>query len=105
VGFRDKTDVIVVKEYPPKPKDSPIAHLVEEPQNREYEPVCMISATGGSTIFNSKRGSDLLKKMDKDARKCGADALIIRTTESQTWKWGGGFDGARAQAVAIRYLE
>ena len=65
------------------------------------------SATGGTTIFNSAKGSDLLNKVEEDARKCGADALIIRSTESQTWKpLRGGIDqGARAQAVAIRYLD
>lgn len=107
VAWKDKTSVTVLKEYPEKPEDAQIEILGEEPKEKKYEPVCLITATGGQTIFNSKKGSNLIKKMQADARKCGADALIIRSSEDQTWKpLRGGIDqGAKAQAMAIRYTE
>lgn len=107
VSLKDKTDVTVLKKHPERPKDATVELLAEEPKDRKYEVVCMISATGGQTIFNSKKGSDLFKKMEVDARKCGADALIIRSSESQTWKpLRGGIDqGARAQALAIKFVD
>ena len=45
--------------------------------------------------------------MKVDARKCGADAIIVRSTEDQTVKpLRGGIDrGARAEAVAIGFVE
>ena len=107
VSLKDKTSVSVLKKVPEKPENAPVEILAEEPKGREYEALCLITATGGQTIFNAKKGSDLLKKVEADARKCGADALIIRSLEDQTWKpLRGGIDqGAKAQAIAIRYLE
>lgn len=107
VAWKDKTSVTVLKEYPEKPKDAPIELLGEDPKDREYEVVCLISATGGQTIMGSKKGSDLFKKMEADARKCGADAMIVQSSEDQTSKpLRGGIDkGARAQAKAIRFID
>ena len=105
VAWRSKTSVTVLKEAPAKPADSPVEILASEPKDREFEDVCMITATGGQTIANPKKGSGLFEKIKTDARKCGADAIIIRSSEDQTWKpLRGGIDqGAKAQAVAIRY--
>ena len=107
VGWKGKTSVTVLKKYPEKPKDAPIEALASEPKKREYEDVCLITATGGQTIFSAKKGSKLIEKMKVDARKCGADAIIIRSSEDQTWKpLRGGIDqGPKAQALAIRYTD
>jgi len=93
VAWKDKTSVTVLKEYPESPKGAVVEVLGEEPKEQKYEAVCLITATGGHTIFNSKKGSDLIRKMKEDARKCGADALVIRSSEDQTWKpLRGGID-------------
>jgi hypothetical protein len=107
VAWKDKTSVAVLKTAPEKAKGASVEILAEEPKDRKYEAVCLITATGGQTIFSAKKGSDLFKKMEEDARKCGADALVIRSSEDQTWKpLRGGIDqGAKSQAMAIRYLD
>jgi len=105
VSLRSKTSVTVLKKAPAKPADTPIEILASQPKDRKFEDLCLITATGGHTIFSAKKGSKLFEKMKKDARKCGADAIIVRSSEDQTWKpLRGGIDqGAKAQAVAIRY--
>lgn len=45
-----------------------------------------IKAKGGQTVFNAKTSGDLLETMKKDARKCGADAIILGATEDRAWK-------------------
>jgi hypothetical protein len=105
--FRTKTSVTLLKEAPPKSKDAPIEILGSKPTDRKHEDVCIINAKGGQTIFNAKDSSDLLEKIKQDARKCGADAIIIRSSEDRTWKAseGGGFEQAKSSELAIRFLK
>lgn len=105
--FRSKTSVTVLKEAPEKPKDAPIEVLASKPEDRKHEDLCIINAKGGQTIFNAKNASDLIEVMKKDARKCGADAIVIRSSEDRTWQatGGGGFEQAKSSVLAIRFLE
>ena len=107
VAMKDKTSVSVLKQAPPRSVDAPIEVLAFEPKGRPFEQLCIITATGGQTIAGSKKGTDMIEPMKNRARTCGADALIIKSTSDQTIKpLRGGIDqGARAEAVAIRYLE
>jgi hypothetical protein len=108
VAWSDQTTVTVLKEHPARSEDAPVELLALEPRGRNFEALCMITATGGQTIFNTSRGNELVEELIvPDARKCGADAVIIKSAEDQSWKpLRGGIDrGARAQAIAIRYLE
>ena len=103
--FRTKTSVTVLKEAPPKPKDAPIEILGSKPEDRKHEDLCIINAKGGQTIFNAKNSSDLFDKIKEDARKCGADAVIIRDSEDRTWQATGGFEQAKSSVLAIRFLK
>jgi len=103
--FRSKTSVTVLKKAPSKPKDAPIEILASKPEDRKHEDLCIINAKGGQTIFNAKNSSDLLDKIKEDARKCGADAIIIRDSEDRTWQVTGGFEQAKSSVLAIRFLE
>lgn len=104
--FRTRTSVTKLKEYPAKPKDAPIDLLASPPRDRDYEDVCMINAKGGQTIFNAKTSGDLLEAMKKDARKCGADAIILGATEDRAWKpFQGGVTQAKSTVLAIRYID
>ena len=107
VAMKDKTSVSVLKQAPPRSLDAPIEVLAFEPQGRPFEQLCIITATGGQTIAGSKKGVDMIEPMKNRARTCGADALIIKSTSDQTIKpLRGGIDqGARAEGIAIRYLE
>lgn len=66
----------------------------------------MINAKGGQTVFNAKTSGDPLETMKKDARKCGADAIILGSTEDRAWKpLQGGVTQAKSTVPAIRYVE
>lgn len=104
--FRTKTSVTVLKKAPEKAKDAPVEVLASKPEDRKHEDLCIINAKGGQTIFNAKNASGLIEQMKKDARKCGADAIIIRNSEDRTWQaTGGGFEQAKSSVLAIRFLQ
>ena len=104
--FRTRTSVTKLKDAPSKPKDAHIELLASLPKDREYEDVCMINAKGGQTIFNAKTSGDLIEAMKKDARKCGADAIILGATEDRAWKpFQGGVTQSKSTVLAIRYIE
>jgi hypothetical protein len=104
--FRTRTSVTKLKEHPAKPKDAPIDVLASPPRDRDYEDLCMINAKGGQTIFNAKTSGDLIEAMKKDARKCGADAIILGSTEDRSWRpFDQGLTQAKSTVLAIRYLE
>ena len=67
VGWRDRISVTVFVEAGAKAEDAPIDVLPSDPRNRDFEELCLLSATGGQTIFNSKRGSDFIEKMKVEA--------------------------------------
>lgn len=104
--FRTRTSVTQLKDYPSRPKDAPIDLLASPPQDRKYEDVCMINAKGGQTIFNAKTSGDLIEAMKKDARNCGADAIILGFSEDRAWKpFDGGVTQAKSTVLAIRYID
>ena len=107
VGWRDKVSVTVFVKAGAAAPDANIDVLPSDPRERKFEELCLLTATGGQTIFNSKKGSDFIEKLKVEARKCGGEALVLRSSEDQTWKpLRGGIDkGARAQAMVIRYIE
>ena len=107
VSIKDKTSVVVLKQVPARSAGTPVEVLASQPRDRPYEELCILTGTGGQTIKNAKTGAELLEKMKPEALACGADALIVRSMSDQTWKpFRGGIDqGARAEAVAIRFLE
>ena len=46
-----------------------------------------------------------VEQLKQEARKVGADAVVIRSSEGGNYNWGqGGWDRAKADAVGIRYM-
>jgi len=104
--FRTRTSVTVLKEYPAKPKDATIEILGSKPEDRKHEDVCIINAKGGQTVFNAKTSGDLIEAMKKDARKCGADAIIIQGSEDRAWKpLQVGVTQSKSAVLAIRFVD
>jgi hypothetical protein len=104
--FRTRTSVVKLKEFPPKPEDAAIEILGSKPKDRKHVDVCIINAKGGQTIFNAKTAGDLLETIKKDARKCGADAIIIKGSEDRAWKpFQGGVTQANSSVLAIRFIK
>lgn len=105
LGGCAKMGVTTLKHYPPRAGDYPIEVITSAPSDKKYEEIALLDAKGGQHIFADRSTSGVIEQLKAEARKVGADAIIVRSTERGTYNWGqGGFDRARADAVAIRYL-
>ena len=107
VAWKDKVNVTVLKPAQQRVSTHNIAVLTSDPTDRPTEALCMITATGGQTIRGSKTGMEMIEPVKQKASECGADAIVIRSVSDQTVKpLRGGIDqGARLEAVAIRYTD
>ncbi len=99
-----KTRSTVLKDYPPRAEDHPIEVLTTPPADRAYEEIALLDAKGAQHIFADRSSAGAIEQLKAEARRVGADAIIVRSTEGGSYNWGqGGFDRAKADAVAIRY--
>lgn len=106
LGGCAKTRSTVMKSYPPRAEDYPIEVLSSFPTDRSYEEVALLDAQTGKHVFADRSSSGAVEQMKSEARKVGADAIVVRGTRSGSYNWGqGGWEPARADAVAIRWTE
>ena len=77
------------------------------PTDRAYTELGLVTTQTGQTIFHDRSAEGMIKKLQDQAAKMGADAIIVRSANEGTWglKGGGntGFDRGSAQAVAINF--
>ncbi len=100
-----KSSSTVLKTYPAWSADHPVDVLSEFPTDRPYEEVALLDAKGGQHTFADRSTAGVVEQLKQEARKVGADAVVIRSSESGNYNWGqGGWDRAKADAVGIRYL-
>ena len=100
-----KTDSVILKYYPPRSDDHVIEVLTSAPTDKKYEEIALLNAKGGQTIVHDRGTSGVIEQMKVEARKVGADAIIVGRTQRGNYNWGqGGFDRANADSVAIRYI-
>ncbi|UCG87741.1 MAG: hypothetical protein JSW71_04105 [Gemmatimonadota bacterium] len=105
VGGCAKSSSTVLMVYPGYPEDHPIEVLADFPTDRQYEEVALIDAKGAQHTFADRSTAGVVEQLKVEARKVGADAIVIRSTERGNYNWGqGGWDRAKADAVAIRYV-
>ena len=96
---------------PVNPRNSAAAGGVQvfynPPTDREYTELGLVTTQTGQTIFHDRSAEGMIKKLQDQASKLGADAIIVRSANEGTWglKGGGntGFDRGNAQAVAIKF--
>ncbi len=101
-----KTSSAVLKTYPAQAADHPIDVLSEFPSDRQYEQIALLDARGGQHTFADRSTAGVIEQLKEEARKVGADAVVIRSTGGGNYNWGqGGWDRAKADAVAIKYIE
>ena len=101
-----KSSATVLKTYPAQSADHPIDILSEFPSDRQYEEIALLDARGGQHTFADRSTAGVIEQLKAEARKVGADAIVIRSTEGGNYNWGqGGWDRAKADAVAIRFVE
>ena len=100
-----ESSATVLLEYPAQPDDYPIEILSEFPRNREYKEIALLDAKGGQHTFADRSTEAVIDMLKTEARKVGADAVVVRSTERGNYNWGqGGWDRSKADAVAIRYV-
>ena len=77
------------------------------PADRAYTELGLVTTQTGQTIFHDRSAEGMIKKLQAEAAKMGADAIIVRSANEGTWgfKGGGntGFERGNAQAVAIKF--
>jgi len=101
-----KSSATVLLTYPAYPDDHPIEVLTNFPTDRSYEEIALLDAKGGQNTFADRSTAGVVDQLKVEARKVGADAVIVRSTERGNYNWGqGGWDRSKADAVAIRYSD
>ena len=101
-----KTSSTVLKTYPAQAADHPIDVLSEFPSDRQYEQIALLDAKGAQHTFADRSTAGVIEQLKEETRKVGGDAVVIRSTEGGNYNWGqGGWDRAKADAIAIKYLE
>ena len=100
-----KSSSTVLKEYPARPDDYPIEVISDFPKDRKYVEIALLDAKGGQHTFADRSTEAVISMLKTEARKVGADAVVVRSTERGNYNWGqGGWDRSKADAVAIRYV-
>jgi len=101
-----KTKSTTMKSYPARSASHPIEILSSLPSNRKYVEVALVDSQTGKHIFADRSSTGAIEQMKSEARKVGADALVIRGTSSGSYNWGqGGWGPAKADAIAIRWVQ
>jgi hypothetical protein len=77
------------------------------PTDREYTELGLVTTQTGQTIFHDRSAEGMIAKLQNEAARMGADAIIVRSANEGTWglKGGGntGFERGNAHAVAIKF--
>ena len=83
--------------------------LYSPPTDRPYTELGLVSTQTGQTIFHDRSAQGMIQKLQQEAAKLGADAIIVRGVKEGSWglKGGGstGFDRGNADAVAIKFTQ
>lgn len=79
----------------------------DPPTDRAYSEIGLVTTQTGQTILHDRSAQGMILKLQDEAAKMGADAIIVRSVDEGTWglKGGGntGFDRGKAQAAAIKF--
>jgi hypothetical protein len=91
------------QEFPSKPADCDIAVMTDAPKAR-FQEVCLLEAIGNASVRDSSEVQSLIPQMKAKACGCGADALVLRTTNNGDGGLSGPKERAESSAIAIRYV-
>jgi hypothetical protein len=87
---------------PAKPENCEI-QILTQPPKKDFEEVCLLTARGGQSIFESKSVEGLLPDLKKKACACGADAIIMKNAKEGGYNFAGPADRAEASVTAIKF--
>jgi hypothetical protein len=81
--------------------------LYSPPTDRQYNELGLVTTQSGQTVFHDRSAQGMIAKLQEEAAKLGADAIIVRGMKEGSWglKGGGntGFDRGNADAIAIKF--
>ena len=96
-------EVIVLKEYPPKPADCEIdVYMIADDIQKPYEEICILDSRTGTNLLSIKTFEQAIKLAKPKACKCGADAILVTEVEKRginLLDWGEG----RAVLKGVKY--
>lgn len=94
---------------PADPSAAAVQVLYNPPTDRPYTELGLVSTQTGQTVFHDRSAQGMIAKLQAEAARLGADAIIVRGVKEGTWgvKGGGttGFDRGNAEAVAIKFKQ
>lgn len=94
---------------PADPAAAAVQVLYSPPTDRPYTELGLVSTQTGQTVFHDRSAEGMIEKLQLEAAKLGADAIIVRGMKEGSWglKGGGttGFDRGNADAVAIKFKQ
>jgi len=94
---------------PVDPAAAAVQVLYSPPTDRPYTELGLVSTQTGQTVFHDRSAQAMIQKLQQEAARLGADAIIVRGMKEGTWglKGGGttGFDRGNADAVAIKFKQ
>ena len=89
------------------PAAAAIQVFYSPPTDRPYTELGLVSTQSGQTIFHDRSAQGMIAKLQQEAAKLGADAIIVRGVKEGTWGLQGGgttgFARGNADAVAIKF--
>ncbi len=94
---------------PADPSAAAVQVFYSPPTDRPYTELGLVSTQTGQTVFHDRSAQGMIAKLQAEAAKLGADAIIVRGVKEGTWGLQGGgntgFDRGNADAVAIKFKQ
>ena len=77
------------------PAAAAVQVLYSPPTDRPYTELGLVSTQTGQTVFHDRSAQGMIAKLQQEAARLGADAIIVRDMKEGAW----GLKGAKAGAT------
>ena len=64
--------------------------LYSPPTDRPYREIGLVTTQTGQTIFHDRSAAGMVRKLQVEAQRMGADAIVVRSVNEGTWGLQGG---------------
>ncbi len=89
------------------PAAAAVQVLYSPPTDRSYTELGLVTTQSGQTVFHDRSAQGMIAKLQQEAVRLGADAIIVRGVKEGSWGFQGGgttgFDRGNAEAIAIKF--
>jgi len=95
-----------VKSAPPRPDDCKLDLWRDvDAIPVKFVTVCRIQSASGTTLFADRSKKAVIDEIRPEACRCGADALLLVSTDVEGVGMSAGWGKTSAEIKAIRYLD